>query len=550
MQIVQNYCDDIINGHIPSCKYVRLAVERFINDLNRDDIFFDERAASLACNAISKLKHYKGSFAGKFIKLEAWQRFIVSNIFGWKKASTKKRRFMYADVFVPRKNGKTTLAAGIGIYATLLDGEAGAECYAAAVDREQAKICFDTAGELIKDSPFAEFVKIFRGAIVVEKSASFFKPLTKDTKNKDGLNPHIAICDERHAWKTNEIYDLLKTGMGARSQPLIFSISTAGTDTSAPYFNDLQVLKDILDGIKVKDNHFAMLYMPDEEDNWEDETTWRKVNPNYGVSLNATYMQEEYKEAKMKGGSTLAAFQTKNLNMWVDAPEVWIPDEAIVECNAPFDQTKLLGKRCYVGVDLASKNDISAVALLFPDFQPMVCKFLYYIPEAKVIEAEDKVDYRKWRDEGWMTVVPGRVLDEDWFVSHFIKELQKYQVKNIAYDPWGMWNILSKLTIYNDQLDEYKQNIANMSVPTKELEAMVLTGRINFLDDPVIRWMFKNVVIYRDANANIKLDKGKSTNKIDGVVAAVNALGGYLTKAKKDNDKMIYTGHNLRTIKM
>ncbi len=537
---VHDYAASIRDGRIPSCEMVRLAVDRWYLDWERKDIHFVVNDFNRFVRFSRMLKHYKGELAGQFIRLEDWQLFIVANVFGWKFRSTGLRRYTYADVYVPRKNGKTTFAAIIALYMLLFDGEAAAEIYAAAVDKEQAKICFDTAKHLIEASDFAEIVRVFKGSIVVEETASVFKPLSKDTKNKDGLNPQCGICDERHAWATNEIYEVLKTGMGARRQPLIFSISTAGTDTSNPYFRDLEFLRNVMRGTKSKDNHFIYLYEPDEGDKWDSEETWRKVNPNYGISLSKDYMIHESREAKEKGGSTLAAFCTKNLNMWVDAPEVWIPDDDVQANNAEFDTDTLLGKPCYVGIDFARKTDISAVAFYFPDVK--VARIKYLIPEAKIQSESDRVDYRQWYESGWIDKVPGAVVDEDFYMAWIVKELDKYDVRAIAYDPWGMWNVLNKFGRYSDVLLEYQQNIRYMSVPTKWLEAEVFKHNLNFLGDPVLRWMFGNVVVYTDPNANIKLDKGKSRNKIDGVVALVDAIGGWLNKTSGEPD--VITDYN------
>ena len=546
---VEAYVESVLSGKLPSCRMVQLACERYRADQKRTDIRMDWSAVNRVVTFAKILKHFKGEFAGRPVLLEDWQLFVVANIFGWKLVATGKRRFTYADVYVPRKNGKTTFAAVIALYMLIADGESAAEVYSAAVDKAQAKICFDTSAEMVRNCDLSEFARVFRkGSIVVEDTASSYKPLSKDTKNKDGLNIHCGICDERHAWKTNEIYEVLKTGTGARSQPLIFSISTAGTDTSYPYFSDLEFLRQVLLGIKEKDNHFIMLYEPDEGDRWDDPQTWKKVNPNFGVSLGEKYMADECKEAKEKGGSTLAAFQTKNLNMWVDAPEVWIPDDDVAANNAPFDEAQLAGAECYVGIDLASKTDLTATALFFPEFN--VVKFLFTIPEAKIQDKgveNDVVDYRLWDEQGWITVAPGSVLDEEWYLAQLFNELAKYDVKAIAYDPWGMWQMKTKFGPYTDKLVEYQQSIRYMSVPTKDLEGRVLKHELNFLGSPVIRWMFRNVVIWKDPNANIKLNKAKSRNKIDGVVALADAIGGWLNVTNGEK-KEIYVDHTIRTM--
>ena len=549
---VNDYVKAVLSGELPSCAMVKKAVERWVEDNKREDLYFDRGAFLRVVKFSGMLKHFKGEFAGKPIVWQPWQLFCLANIFGLKYKATKRRKYTYADVYVPRKNGKTTFAAVIALYMLLLDGESAAEVYAAAVDKAQAKICFDASAELVKGLEGVDgYVKVFRkGSIVVEDTASAYKPLSKDTKNKDGLNIHCGICDERHAWKTNEIYEVLKTGVGARSQPLIFSISTAGTDTTYPYFRDLEFLRQVMLGIKEKDNHFIMLYEPDEGDAWDDPATWAKVNPNFGVSLGRKYMEDECQEAKEKGGSTLAAFQTKNLNMWVDAPEVWIPDDDVAACSSAFDEAQLEGAECYVGIDLASKSDLTAAAFWFPRFG--VVRYLFTVPESKLTESQgrgDVVDYRLWVEQGWLTVCPGRVLDEEWWLQQLFKAMAPYKVKCIAYDPWGMWDLKNRFGKYEDALMEYRQDIRYMSVPTKDLESRVLKHGVNLLGNPVIRWMFRNVVIYKDPNANIKLDKARSRNKIDGVVATVDAIGGWLNKTSGD-DGQIYKTHELRTIKM
>jgi phage terminase large subunit-like protein len=548
---VNEYAAAVRSGALPSCLMVRKAVDRWYEDMARPDLYFDRSAFIHVVKFSAMLKHFKGEFAGQPIHWEPWQLFILANIFGLKYRATKRRKYTYADVYVPRKNGKTTFAAVIALYMLLLDGESAAEVYAAAVDKAQAKICFDASAELVKGVPELEgYVRVFRkGSIVVEDTASAYKPLSKDTKNKDGLNIHCGICDERHAWKTNEIYEVLKTGVGARSQPLIFSISTAGTDTTYPYFRDLEFLRQVMLGIKEKDNHFIMLYEPDEGDAWDDPATWAKVNPNFGVSLGRKYMEDECQEAKEKGGSTLAAFQTKNLNMWVDAPEVWIPDDDVAACSSAFDESQLEGAECYVGIDLASKSDLTAAAFWFPKFG--VVRYLFTVPESKLTEDQgrgDVVDYRLWVEQGWLTVCPGRVLDEEWWLQQLFKAMAPYKVKCIAYDPWGMWDLKNRFGKYEDALMEYRQDIRYMSVPTKDLESRVLKHGVNLLGNPVIRWMFRNVVIYKDPNANIKLDKARSRNKIDGVVATVDAIGGWLNKTSEQGNREIYTDMKFHTV--
>ena len=547
LERVEAWCAGVLDGSIPSCLLVRKAVERWRSDLAREDLFFDESAFNRFCRFAREFKHYKGDLAGRRFEPEDWQLFIFANVFGLKRRDTGRRKYNYADIYVPRKNGKTFLAAIFAAYFLLKDGEAGPEVYTAAVDQAQARLCYDASAELIRNSIFAVDTKPYQWGMKSTKNAGVFKPLSKDTKNKDGLNISAAVCDERHAWPTTEIYDVIKTGMGARSQPMLLSISTAGIDTSYPYFSDIETYKEVLLGIKEKDNHFLMLFCPDEGDRYDDPVTWAKVNPNLGVSLSEDYMRRECEEAKLRGGTYLVAFCTKNLNMWVDAPTVWIQDDDVAANNAPFDQARLQGADCWVGIDFSRKTDILAVAFWFPQFN--VARFGFVVPEAKVQETEDRVDYRRWYEQGWIVKSPGSVTDEDWFMTWLLGELNRYAVKGVAYDPWGMWNVLNKFGVYESKLLEYQQSIRYMSVPTKWMESAVLKHELNFLDNPVIRWMFRNVVIYTDPNANIKLDKSRARNKIDGVVALVNAIGGWLTKTSGKSGE-IYRDHSLRVIKM
>ena len=544
LQTVHDYAAAVRDGGIPSCRLIRLAVDRWYADWERDDLYFDAKPFNLYCSFTLQLKHYKGEMAGEPFVLEPWQKFFAANLFGWHRKETRRRRYTAADLLVPRKNGKTAFAASLADFLLLLDGEPGAEVYTAAVDKAQAKLCFDAAKTFLEKSIFVSMIRPLRNTVHYPATTSLMSPLSKETKNKDGLNPHAAICDERHAWTSNEMHDVIKTGMGSRSQPLLISISTAGLDTSLPYYQDIQVYTDVLEGLKEMDDHFFMLYIPDEGSSWEVRDVWRKVNPNLGVSLSWEYMENMYSEAKLKGGSTLVSFQVKNLNMWVDAPEVWIPDDEILRNNADVEIPE--GEECWVGIDFAAKTDVVATAFFFPRL--MAFRYLFMVPEQKVIEKKDIVDYRRWQEQGWLTVLPGKVIDEDLFLVHLLRELDRYKVRRIAYDPWGMWNIIQKFGKYTEVLMEYQQSIRYMSVPTKWVEAEVLQGHLNFLGNPVIRWMFKNVVIYRDPNDNLKINKGKSREKVDGVVATVDAVGAWLND-ENSNKGEIYKDHSVRVLR-
>lgn len=547
------YIDRVMSGDRVAGKYEILAVKRHLNDLRyatEKGLYFDEKSAKKAMTFFTLLKHYKGEWAGKELELEDWQCFIIWCVFGWYR-SGGVRRFNYANIEVARKNGKTTFAAGIALYMMVLDGEAGAEIFSAAVDRDQAKICWEAAKKMVeKSQALQKYLTTFTNSIIMESTSSTFKPLSKDSGNKDGLNPHCAICDERHAWATDDIFNVIKSGMGARKQPLIFTITTAGFNMESPYYQSRKIMIDILEGIKQQENEFVMIFCPDKGDDWKDPRTWEKANPNMNISVSFEYMENELNDAMNKGGTVEVNFKTKNCNLWVDAPDVWIPDDIIAENYRGVTDDDLIGMECYAGLDLAAHVDINALALFFPEMKAV--KMFFWIPEGKVKEKEDKVDYRRWAEQGYIKITPGDVIDIDFQVADIEKICCDYKILNLAFDPakayHGTIQRLQDIGL-DDILDEFSQGMMNMSEPTKKLEAYIRERALDLMNNPVLRWMFRNVIIYKDANDNIKLDKKKSTNKIDGIVAIVDALGGMMSK-EADKGKIMYRNHSLRTIKL
>lgn len=535
---VKKYINDVLSGRRICGKLERLAVERHLADLENADklkIRFDEVAAMRCISFFSILKHSKGEFSGKRFELEPWQMFIVWVLFGWKRLDGS-RRFRYAYVEVARKNGKTTFAAALSLYMMVLDGEDGAEIYTAATKRDQAKICWTEARNMVGKSPaLSNKIARFQSALTMESTLSKMEPLAADSDKLDGLNPHFAVVDEYHAHKTDMLYNVLKSATGARRQPMIFTITTAGFDKTSPCFLMRRTYIDVLLGIKKQENTFVMIYSADEGDDWKDPKTWAKSNPNMGISISAEYLEEEFKSALNRGGSEEVNFKTKNLNQWVDAPTVWIQDEKVRKCSNGTTDADLVGQTCYAGLDLASHVDINALALYFPELKAI--KLYYWIPEAKMEENADRVDYKTWAAEGRIFVTEGNVIDIDAQVEKITEIIRGVNCRNIAFDPakayHGTVQGLQKAGL-NNILDEFNQSIKTMSEPTRELQRLVESAEVDLMDDPVLRWMFRNAVAVTDANDNIKLHKAKSMNKIDGLTAIINAIGGYMSGAKPD----------------
>lgn len=552
----RNYVKSVSSGKRICCEFERLAVERHLRDLKNPKFYFDEVAGLRFCNFFKLLVHFKGELAGTEIVLDHWEIFVTMCVFGWKVRKTGYRRFRYADVIIPRKNGKSTFAAGLALACMMIDHEMGAEIYSAGTDRDQASVVWGTAKEIAEKSPaIKQFLWLGKKAIVMESTVSSFKPLSRELKNKDGSNPHMAVCDERHAWTSNEMFEVLKSGLGARRQALIFTITTAGRDVTVPYFAQMEFLADILRGKVEQDNQFVMIFAPDEGDDWRDPETWRKVNPGIGTALSLDYLRDECAEAVKKGGTIEANFKTKNLNMWVNAPDIWISDDKVKACSYGTDPASLVGQRCYAGLDIASHVDINALALFFPALPHRPVLMHYWLPEAKIDDPDrkDVVDYRRWADMGLIHSMPGAVLDTDQMSADIVDILHQYDIQNLAFDPFkayhGIIQNLQKAGL-GDILDEFSQGIKTMSEPTKKVESLVVGAEVDLMGDPVIRWMFGNVVLYQDPNDNIKVHKGKSRNKIDGVVALINAVGGWMSKEADDIGRIIYANHELRTLKM
>lgn len=531
-----SYIQRVISGEREAGELERLAVERHLRDLEcatEKGIFFDENAAKKALSFCQFIVHFEGEWAGQEFIPEDWQCFILWSIFGWK---TKGgiRRFRYATVEVARKNGKTFLAAVVALLMLIVDGENGAQVYSAAVDKDQAKICWNAAKNMANNSPsIRKKIQSFASSIVYEKTASSYKVLSKETKNKDGFSPHCAICDEMHAWPSDDIYNLITSGMGARRQPLVFTITTAGFNMDSPYYRMRTHYVNILKGVVTEENTFCIIYCPDKDDDWKDVSTWKKASPNFGISVYEDFMRIEFERAMNMGGTTEVNFKTKNLNLWVDAPDVWIQDEKVAKCSHGMTDADLLGGECWGGLDLASHVDINALALYFPYLKHPTFKFYFWIPYEKIIQKEDRVDYREWKEKGWINVTPGNVIDIDVMVSDLTQIFSLYDVKRVSFDPakayHGVIQGLQK-SGFDEILDEFSQGIQNISEPTKKLEADITSGVVDLMGNPVIRWMFRNVAVYKDVNDNIKLDKRRSMEKIDGIVAMADAYGGFMSE--------------------
>ena len=536
----EQYAQQVLAGEVMVCEFVTLAVKRYYNDLENaldKGWYFDRKAAIRAIGFIEKLKHTKGKWAGQRFKLESWQQFILWNIFGWMKADGT-RRFRYVYVEIARKNGKTALSAGIGLYMLFADGEARPEVYSAATVKDQARICFSDAVEIVKKTDLKNYLSPYRNSIVYELKGGTMKPLSSDYGTHDGLNPSCGIIDEFHAHKDSGMFDVIKSAFGARRQPLMFIITTAGFNKNgACYAYRSNVIK-ILQGINEDDSLFGIIYTLDSKEEWDNPKIWIKSNPNLGVSVFPEYLADQVNDAKNRP-EAVRNVMTKNVNLWVDAEKTWILDDMWQKCIGTTDIKSLRGCKCWGGLDLSNVSDITAFVLLFHENEKFQLLPFFWIPEDKMLEKirKENINYDKWSSLGFVKVTAGNVLDYDFVKADILQIAEIYDLQSTAYDRWNASQTIIDLQNEGMECSPFGQGYGSMGAPTKEFEKMVLTEKIEHFGNPVLRWMMASTVVKTDPAGNIKPDKEKSSQKIDGIVASIMALGEWMTaQAEEDNN--------------
>lgn len=546
------YALDAVAGRLPANKLVRLACQRYLDDLEEADtrgLYFDWAAARRVVIFFATfLRHSKGEWGGQPFLLGPWQQFIVANLFGWKRKIDGTRRFRMAYIAIPRKNGKSTLAAGIGLYLLVADGEPGAEIYAFATKKDQAKIIFDEATRMWEASPdLQRRVGHFRNNLHVRSTNSKFEPLSSDGDTMDGLNASAALGDELHEQPSREVWDKLATSMGARRQGLMLGITTAGEDRQTFCFDQDRLARQILEGAVVNDGVFAFIACLDVDDAhdwkalWEQPEEWAKANPNYGVSVKTDFLESAALEAKQQP-TKLNAFLRYHLNVWTQGSTRAIsPDKwrlcAGVDTNDPADavrerwKAELLGRACYGGLDLADTTDIAAFLAYFPrtedNPQPRVLPF-FFVPEEALIERskKDRVPYDMWERQGFLFKTPGNVIDYG-FIRKFLQAFNDdYRVIEIGYDRWNSTQLVSQLQEEDHiEMVQVGQGFLGMSAATKEMLKMVVGVEFAHGGNPVLTWMADNLIVTQDPAGNLKPDRAKAREKIDGMVAFAMAIG-------------------------
>ena len=553
-KIVDKYIKDVQSGDVVACKYVKQSIERHLKDLEREDIFFGEDSAIKFLKFSNLCRYTKGELAKlkKKIEFTPQQVFRYWCLFGWKKLDGN-RRFRKVYFEVARKNGKSEEAAIVCAYLLLFDKEYGAEVYTAATKHEQAKIVFDAAKEMIRkmredSNKIRELTIMGVLNVAILSTNSKLEPLSSRSEKQDGLNPHGAIVDEYHAHQTSDLLEVIQTGMGSRSQPLLFIITTAGFEKQYPCYSEERATAiDVLNGIKQDDSLFTVIYTLDDGDDWKDEKNWIKANPNIGITPTWDFMRQQYQQAINQGVSKEVQFKTKNLNIWTDSSMAWINHETWLACQGEIPDLK--GRECYAGLDLAAVSDMNAYVLLFPDNDQFYIKPFFWLPRG-VIEAKgDHIDYRRWVNEGLIKVIDGDVIDQRIIMQDILEIHKQYQVKSFAFDRFMAFNGLIQ-GLHDEGINgfEFGQGFKSMSEPTKDLEILVKSKNIIHDGNGVLAWQMSNVELEFDPADNVKPSKKKSRNKIDGIVATVMALGCYHALNSEKKPISIYETRGIREL--
>ena len=498
-------------------------------DFDTSKYYYDKEAADKVIGFIEKyIHHVKGEHAGELIKLEDWQKEdILKPAFGIKKISDKLRRFRTVYVEIPRKNSKSTLGAGIALYLILADGEKGAEVYSAAGDREQARIIFDIASGMVASEPeLSKRLQSYQFTIKSKKSMNFYRVISAEHRTKMGFNASGIIFDELHVQPTRDLWDTLQTAKGARQQPITFAFTTAGFDKSSICYEIHDKAIKIKEGLLEEETFLPVIYRADEDDNIYEEATWRKANPGFGSIVKADYIREQLAVVKNEP-SFESTFRRLHLNQWVGSEFTWIPDNVWMNCSGTF--TPEPGGECYAGLDLSSTRDITALVLFFRGDCHGVLPF-FFVPEDTVIEKtkRENIHYKQWVDEGLMFTTPGTVVDYDFVKAKILELGELYNIRSIAYDRWGATKLVLELTNEGLPMNPFGQGFASMGRPIKELEKLIYGKEIAHSGNPALRWMASNVMIVKDPADNFKIDKSKSKDKVDGIVALVMAIGEWI----------------------
>lgn len=586
---VTEYAREVVDGRIVVGRLVRLACERHLNDLATAEargMRFDLPEAHRVLDFFPRiLKHSKGEWAGRPFTLSKWQQFLIGALFGWQRrygqcgsceqwialdaaktidcigcgltderpaAIGYFRRFRVAYIEIARKNGKTTIIAGIGILLAFVDDEAGAEVYAAATKRDQAKIAWSDAKRMVKASPsLRKRVAVLAANLNVEDRAQKFEPLGADADNMDGLNVHGGLIDEYHAHKTSAVYDVLDTAKGSRRQPLIAIITTAGNDRQSPCWAQHEYADKVLSGVFDDDSFFAFVAGLDEGDDWKDEKVWIKANPNLGVSVKVEDLRQQVERAARLPANENATKQ-KRLNIWTQQFSRWIPIDLWDEnAGKAITESKFRGRTAFGGLDLGAVNDCTAWVIVLPrksDHEKLDVIARFWVPEARLYAEDNRYrdKYQQWVREGWLLTTPGEATDYAFVRKQILKDASFFRLIDMNVDRnFQAHQLATELIDEGIEVIGMGQGFSAMASPMQELYRRLILGKIRHGGNPVLRWMADNVAVKRDEADNLRPDKRHSQGKIDGIVALVMGMDRAM---RHEDGESVYERREVREV--
>lgn len=564
---VTAYAEAVCGGEIVVGKWVRLACGRHLNDLaigHSRGLRFDEEAAAYAIEFFGFLPHIKGEWAGRPFKLGPWETFIIGSLFGWKRLYGRcpqcdswlpmeasvinciacfvpgeeeeqvpaetgwYRRFRTSYLEVARKNGKSTLAAGVGLLLAFFDNEAGAEVYSAATKRDQAKIIWGTAKQMVRKSAYLQSqISVYMANMSDPESASKYEPLASEADSTDGLNSHGNLIDELHAHKTRDLLDVLVTGTGSRRQPLTFIVTTAGYDRTSICWEQHEYGTQVLEDVVQDDSYFIYIAAIDEGDDWRDPVCWLKANPNLGVSIKMDYLTTQRDQA-VSSPAKQNTFKRLHCDLWTQQVDRWIDIDVWDSNHGIIDEEELKGRTCYGMLDLATVSDMTAWVMAFPgegDQVDILARF--FCPRSKVNDPGNrfKDSYQVWEHKGFLTVTEGDATDYAFVKAQILADVQKFQMVDMNVDRlFQAHQLAQELMEEGIVVIGFGMGYMSMAAPMKELERRLLLKQINHGGNPIMRWMADNVAVKQDPAGNLKPDKSESQGKIDGIIGIVGAL--------------------------
>lgn len=497
---------------------------------------FSRKKAAWAVEFVSRLRHTKGEWAGQPFMLQRWQKQFIRELFGRIRPEDRLRQYRTAYLEVPRKNGKTELAAALALLLLVGDEEPGAEVYSAAADRDQASLVFNAAATMVRSDPvLRQYLRILDSSkrIVCYETNSFYHAISAEAYSKHGFNAHAVIYDELHVARNRELWDVLQTSQGARRQPLMLAITTAGHDRNTICWEQHEYAEKILDGVIKDETFLPIIYAADPEDDWTDELVWQKANPNLGVSIKLDFLRQECKKAQ-EIPAYQNTFRRLYLNQWTTQETRWIDLDTWRACEGPVDPADLSGLKCWAGVDLSTTTDISSCAVVFePDSEGRVNVLSFnWVPGENILKRarRDNVPYDAWARDGYITATDGNVIDYDRianFIAYDLKEMFP-NLCLVGYDPWNATQWAIGMESEGVPVYEVRQGYKTLSPACKEFERLVLGKILRHNGNPVLTWAVDNLVVTQDPAGNIKPAKDKATERIDPAVALIIALSAML----------------------